>query len=192
MEILTENQNKLYNSFYESTHNNQHLDSKTEILVGLSAALAMNSKRLRVAVIGNSRWCARMEDMMALSAADVRHLYPGEEAILRQRSVTDWLGDRHIWGYDLIHCIGWFTFWGLWVAARLRRKPTIHHWIGSDVFALCQAGFRGHVAGRMLNHLVGCHLAVADHLVVELGRQGIKAMSREAQIIHSLHPKKLK
>ncbi len=42
MEILTENQNNLYNSFYESTHNNQHLNSKTEILVGLSAALAMN------------------------------------------------------------------------------------------------------------------------------------------------------
>jgi len=42
MKTLTENQNKLYNSFYESTHNNQHLNSKTEILVGLSAALAMN------------------------------------------------------------------------------------------------------------------------------------------------------
>jgi len=42
MEILTENQNKLYNSFYDSTHNNEHLNSKTEILVGLSAALAMN------------------------------------------------------------------------------------------------------------------------------------------------------
>ena len=42
MEILTENQNKLYNSFYESTHNNEHLSTKIEILVGLSAALAMN------------------------------------------------------------------------------------------------------------------------------------------------------
>ncbi len=42
MEILTENQNKLYNSFYESTHNNEYLSSKTEILIGLSAALAMN------------------------------------------------------------------------------------------------------------------------------------------------------
>jgi len=42
MEILTDNQNKLYNSFYESTHNNEHLNTKTEILVGLSAALAMN------------------------------------------------------------------------------------------------------------------------------------------------------
>lgn len=42
MEILTETQKKLYNLFYESTHNNQHLDSKMEVLVGLSAALAMN------------------------------------------------------------------------------------------------------------------------------------------------------
>jgi len=42
MEILTENQNNLYNSFYESTHNNQHLNTKTELLVGLSATLAMN------------------------------------------------------------------------------------------------------------------------------------------------------
>ena len=42
MVILTDNQNKLYNSFYESTHNNEHLSNKTEILVGLSAALAMN------------------------------------------------------------------------------------------------------------------------------------------------------
>lgn len=42
MEILTDNQNKLYNSFYESTHNNEHLSNKIEILIGLSAALAMN------------------------------------------------------------------------------------------------------------------------------------------------------
>ena len=42
MEILTKNQHDLYDSFYESTHHNEHLDNKTEILVGLSAALAMN------------------------------------------------------------------------------------------------------------------------------------------------------
>jgi len=42
MNILTDTQNKLYNSFYDSTHNNEHLNSKTEILIGLSAALAMN------------------------------------------------------------------------------------------------------------------------------------------------------
>ncbi len=40
--MLTEEQNKLYNSFYESTHNNEYLNKKMELLVGLSAAIAMN------------------------------------------------------------------------------------------------------------------------------------------------------
>ena len=40
--MLTKRQQELYNSFYDSTHNNEYLDQKTEILVGLSAAMAMN------------------------------------------------------------------------------------------------------------------------------------------------------
>ena len=40
--MLTKRQQELYSSFYESTHNNEYLDQKTEILVGLSAAVAMN------------------------------------------------------------------------------------------------------------------------------------------------------
>jgi alkylhydroperoxidase/carboxymuconolactone decarboxylase family protein YurZ len=42
MKILTDKQQKLYDSFYESTHDNDYIDLKTEVLVGLSAALAMN------------------------------------------------------------------------------------------------------------------------------------------------------
>ena len=42
MKTLTAEQQKLYDSFYESTHDNEYIDTKTEILVGLSAALAMN------------------------------------------------------------------------------------------------------------------------------------------------------
>ncbi|MBT4836951.1 MAG: carboxymuconolactone decarboxylase family protein [Methylococcales bacterium] len=42
MGILTKKQQKLYNSFYESTHENDYLDNKTEILVGLAASMAMN------------------------------------------------------------------------------------------------------------------------------------------------------
>ncbi|MGF1751834.1 carboxymuconolactone decarboxylase family protein [Vibrio cionasavignyae] len=34
-----------YGEFYRSTHNNDHLDTKTELLVGLSAAMAMNCLR---------------------------------------------------------------------------------------------------------------------------------------------------
>ncbi|MBW8189735.1 carboxymuconolactone decarboxylase family protein [Neiella marina] len=33
---------KHYQDFYHSTHENDHLDSKTELLVGLAAAMAMN------------------------------------------------------------------------------------------------------------------------------------------------------
>ena len=40
--MLTKRQQEEYDSFYESTHNNEHLDQKTELLVGLSAAMAMN------------------------------------------------------------------------------------------------------------------------------------------------------
>ncbi|MCW9025046.1 MAG: carboxymuconolactone decarboxylase family protein [Gammaproteobacteria bacterium] len=40
--MLNDKQNELYNAFYESTHNNQYLDSKTEVLVGLSSAIALN------------------------------------------------------------------------------------------------------------------------------------------------------
>ncbi len=42
MKILTDKQQELYDSFYESTHSNEHIDTKTEILIGLSAAMAMN------------------------------------------------------------------------------------------------------------------------------------------------------
>ena len=40
--MLSERQKELYDSFYESTHENEFLDSKTEVLVGLSAAMAMD------------------------------------------------------------------------------------------------------------------------------------------------------
>lgn len=40
--MLTEEHQRKYDSFYESTHNNEFLDTKTEVLVGLSAAIAMN------------------------------------------------------------------------------------------------------------------------------------------------------
>jgi alkylhydroperoxidase/carboxymuconolactone decarboxylase family protein YurZ len=40
--MLTKRQKELYNSFYESTHKNEYLDQKTEVLVGLSASMAMN------------------------------------------------------------------------------------------------------------------------------------------------------
>ena len=40
--MLKKEQQDLYDAFYESTHKNEYIDQKTEILVGLSAAIAMN------------------------------------------------------------------------------------------------------------------------------------------------------
>lgn len=40
--MLNHKQKDLYDRFYESTHENEHLDRKTEILIGLAAAMGMN------------------------------------------------------------------------------------------------------------------------------------------------------
>jgi len=40
--MLTRNQKERYDAFYDSTHNSEFLDEKTELLVGLSAAVALN------------------------------------------------------------------------------------------------------------------------------------------------------
>ncbi len=40
--MLNAEQKALYDAFYESTHNTRYLDQKSEVLVGLAAAMAMN------------------------------------------------------------------------------------------------------------------------------------------------------
>jgi len=42
--MLSKNQQEKYDEFYSSTHENEFLDSKTEVLVGLAAAIAMDCK----------------------------------------------------------------------------------------------------------------------------------------------------
>jgi alkylhydroperoxidase/carboxymuconolactone decarboxylase family protein YurZ len=40
--MLQERQRRAYDEFYESTHRNEFLDARTELLVGLAAAMGMN------------------------------------------------------------------------------------------------------------------------------------------------------
>ena len=42
---MKRNQRALYDAFYNSTHDNEHLDKRTDILVGLAAAMALNCYR---------------------------------------------------------------------------------------------------------------------------------------------------
>lgn len=80
MDILTSKQQKLYDSFYDSTHNNEHIDTKTELLVGLSAALAMNCspctsyylKEAKKANITKGELSEVLAKVMAVSAGQKR------------------------------------------------------------------------------------------------------------------------
>ena len=40
--MLNKKQKELYDDFYKSTHDNEFLDRRTEVLVGLAAAMGMN------------------------------------------------------------------------------------------------------------------------------------------------------
>ncbi len=40
--MLSKHHQQRYDAFYESTHTNEHLDQKTELLVGPATAMAMN------------------------------------------------------------------------------------------------------------------------------------------------------
>ena len=40
--MLTKHHKELYDSFYGATHKNEYLDKRTEVLVGLAAAMGMN------------------------------------------------------------------------------------------------------------------------------------------------------
>ena len=42
--MLTKKQQEKYGEFYRATHDNEFLDAKTEVLVGLAAAIALNCK----------------------------------------------------------------------------------------------------------------------------------------------------
>ncbi len=80
MDILTKKQKELYDSFYESTHQNEHLDSKTEILIGLSAAIAMNCepctsyylKKAKQADITKGEISETLAKVMAVAAGQKR------------------------------------------------------------------------------------------------------------------------
>lgn len=80
MDILTKKHKELYDLFYESTHSNEHLDSKTEILIGLSATMAMNCepcthyyfKKAKQAKISKGEISETLAKVMAVAAGQKR------------------------------------------------------------------------------------------------------------------------
>ena len=78
--MLTQAQQDAYDAFYASTHNNQFLDPRTELLVGLSAAMAMNCapcthyylKQAKKAGIKKGEIAEVLAKVMAVSAGQKR------------------------------------------------------------------------------------------------------------------------
>ncbi|MES9878576.1 MAG: carboxymuconolactone decarboxylase family protein [Candidatus Sedimenticola sp. PURPLELP] len=78
--MLTPKQQDAYDSFYASTHENEHLDTRTELLVGLAAAMAMNCqpcvnyylKSARAAGITKGEISEVLAKVMAVSAGQKR------------------------------------------------------------------------------------------------------------------------
>lgn len=78
--MLSDEQRKLYDAFYESTHDNDVFDEKTELLVGLAAAMAMNCApcseyylgKAKTAGIGKVEVSAVLAKVMAVAAGQKR------------------------------------------------------------------------------------------------------------------------
>jgi len=78
--MLTKKQKALYDAFYQSTHDNEFLDQKSEVLVGLSAAMAMNCApcthyyldQAKKAGIGKGEIAEVLAKVMAVAAGQKR------------------------------------------------------------------------------------------------------------------------
>ncbi len=130
---------------------------------------------MKVAVLGNSYWAGRLVAVLNGMAVNARQFYIGDDKSLPARSIKEWVSESDLWSCDLVHVLGWPMLWILWIASRLKNKPTIVHWIGSDVLSLLASPRWSRAAGPILNAVVTRHLAVAPHLVSELRSVGIYA-----------------
>lgn len=78
--MLTRQHQECYDAFYESTHQNEYLDQKTEVLVGLAAAMAMNCapctayylKQAKTAKISKGEISEVLAKVMAVAAGQKR------------------------------------------------------------------------------------------------------------------------
>lgn len=78
--MLSKKQRQLYDAFYDSTHQNEFLDHRTELLVGLSASIAMNCQpctqyyldKAKVAGVGEGEIGEVLAKVMAVAAGQKR------------------------------------------------------------------------------------------------------------------------
>lgn len=87
--MLTKRQQALYDNFYESTHDNEYLDHKTEVLVGLSAAMAMNCAPCTAYYLEQSRNAGIVKAEIAEVLAKVMAVAAGQKRLQMQAVLED-------------------------------------------------------------------------------------------------------
>ena len=87
--MLTKNQQKLYENFYDSTHENSCLDSKTELLVGLSAAIAMNCEPCSAYYLKKLKVVGAKKEEIQEVLAKVMAVAAGQKKLQTQRVLKD-------------------------------------------------------------------------------------------------------
>lgn len=96
--MLTEQQQQLYDAFYESTHNNEFLEQKTELLVGLSAAIAMNCAPCTHYYLQQARFADISRGEIAEVLAKVMAVAAGQKRLQMQAVVSDYDIDIETYG----------------------------------------------------------------------------------------------
>ncbi|GGA73584.1 hypothetical protein GCM10011369_14190 [Neiella marina] len=89
---------KPYQEFYHSTHNNEHLDSKTELLVGLAAAMAMNCSPCTNYYLGQAKKAGISKGEIEDVTAKVMAVAAGQKKLQMQQVIADYNIDLESFG----------------------------------------------------------------------------------------------
>jgi alkylhydroperoxidase/carboxymuconolactone decarboxylase family protein YurZ len=103
MTMLTKRQQKLYDAFYESTHRNEFLDQKTELLVGISAAMAMDCSPCTRYYLEKARDAGVSEGEISEVLAKVMAVAAGQKRLQMEEVMQG--GDTGVEAFDDIELI---------------------------------------------------------------------------------------
>lgn len=96
--MLNSNSRALYDAFYESTHETEFLDRKTEVLVGLAAAIAMNCQPCTRYYLAEAKSAGVMRGELSEVLAKVMAVAAGQKR-LQTEAVLEEYGIE-LSGYD--------------------------------------------------------------------------------------------
>lgn len=88
--MLNSQHNEHYVEFYNSTHNNEYLDEKTEVLVGLAAAMALNCQPCTRYYLLQSKKAGVKKGEISDVLAKVMAVAAGQKKLQLQQAVADY------------------------------------------------------------------------------------------------------